>query len=263
MTKPYRFNGDEIYDDFDNLPHTLMSLQFIGCDIKRKIHFFPESLIDLLLYHYGHDIDNLPVGLRYFACKGLYRSVSNIPPNLVYFNSLKTTQEFNILSPFPEGLKYFGFNGDYVDLEYVNKLPDSVTEMAINDGELSELKYPKSLKTLRFGEYACIDLLKAIPEGVEYFQLHKRHLKSIIPELLPKTLKTFKIIDYGNTDFETDDENEDTMEDINERSRKKARFETKEDILSEYLIKNGVNIIYNNDDDNDDEIDDNDDNDDD
>jgi hypothetical protein len=248
------------YDcELDNLPNTLIVLQVIDYNLIKKINHFPESLINLTLSDYSHDIDNLPVGIRYFISEGYFKTISNIPPNLVYFSSL-TERSFHITEPFPEGLKHFGFYGA-IGLEDISNLPDSVITLIIDEideinNNLSNInKYPKSLKSLICGDLACINF-GTIPEGVEYLHINKNYLELIIPELLPKSLKYFKIEAkfFEKSDFENqsedelenklEDELEDDTENTNEGPRKKSRVETKIDILFEYLITNGITISY-------------------
>lgn len=240
-------NNNNCNSSFDNLPYTIMILQFRNCNLIKKINDFPASLIELELDDYYHDIDNLPDSLRYFAMRGNYGPISNLPPHLTNFSSF-SEQSFNIISPFSEELKLFGFNGD-IEPEQFNMLPNSVIKILINRELMDNITYPKSLKILYAQEYGLMNF-DLIPEGVEVFHVCEAFLGLIKPELLPKSLKIFMIqydADFHDNHYykrESESESESKTENENNRQpRKKSRYETKKEILIEYLTSNGISIV--------------------
>lgn len=179
--------------DFDNLPHTIMILRFTECNLVKKINYYPESLIELQLDKYNHSIDNLPDGLRYFTVSGEHGLISNLPKHLVYFYS-SANIEYNIISPFHNGLKLFGFagSGDIKSI-HINNLPHSVIKIIIDKEDLFDIKYPPNLKSLYCLEYGVVNF-NSIPEGIENLQVSENFIGLIIPEKLPNSLKTFLIL---------------------------------------------------------------------
>jgi len=250
------FQGYIDNNNYDNLPQTLKIFRFKDVNITNKINSFPDSLNEIAFDRYSHPIDNIPASVKYIYLQSKHIGpITFVPYGLIYFSAGDSDQEYNIMVPFSNNLKYFMFKGT-ISVEQINALPDSIETLFINQefDETVEIKYPKNLNSLYLEEYAIVNF-NAIPEGVDLLQVGDTFIDRIIPEKLPSTLKEFIFLDnimfqeMGSdyeTDWEDDTPNEDEDEDTHlERPRKNRKLESKRQILIDYLNEKGIQISQN------------------
>jgi hypothetical protein len=261
---------------FDNMPVTLKILRFDVINILNKINYFGEDFNEITFFKYEHPINNLNAKLKFLSLNDNYGEISNIPLNLIYFNSSDANNNYNVKTLFADGLKIFSNNGDML-IEDFNSLPDSVEIVHINrefNMPSDNIKYSKNLKSLYLEEYGLIDFdsISDKLDKLEVLQVGKSYLYLVNPDKLPKSLRYFIILDNSefhyaqsdndSTDTDDTDYSEESIADItddhpikrtrlldpNETSNQtsnETRLERIERILIHKMLAKGIKISYN------------------